>query len=506
VADSDTKLARLFLPSNGGIFFVLLLGLFLFERPLDLLTDGGTARHILTGQYILEHGHLPTANYITRLFANTPWQTNSFIADTIYGAFYNLLGYNGIVLSAAFAIALALTWSYQIARARGMSATLGMVLAIVVMFVMSLHWSARPHLFTYLAFLIEYYIIFVWPTSNRNRLIGIAVIQLIWVNLHGSYYLGLGMVICKFLGDLLAPPYVYAEPAERRLNTLWALGFLATAIGVSCINASGGANFLNIGPYMHVVTTTIKNDEWRSIDFAMGIRVWLFLLLALLQFAIWTYSPRKPVLSEFMFSCGIFLFGLYSMRIIPYFALLMPIGCAASLDALLPTIINDNFLKLDAKISAAEPASIKTGLVWSGIAAAMVALWLASPAFAVRDFDPNWLPVQCVQKLKTYPPNSYGFTRDNWASYAYLNSHLPVFMDDYHNYYPDETLQEYRTIFYAEDGWKALIDKNKFDWILVPANMPLQVQLRQTPGWKLVCADKSGALFEKSLPGNGSAE
>jgi hypothetical protein len=498
VADPDIKLTRIFLPTNGGIFFVLLVALFLFERPLQLLSDGGTARHILTGQFFLQSGHLPTTNYITRIFANTPWQTNSFLADTIYGGIFDWLGLKGVVLIAALAIALALTWSYQIARSRGMSAPIGLVLAVLVMFVMSLHWSARPHIFTYLAFLAEYYLLFLWRAKNPHRLIAVALIQLIWVNLHGSYYLGFGMVICKFLGDLIAPPYHYPEPGEWRLNTLWNLGFLGAA-GIACLmNVSGGATFFNIAPYMHVVSTTIKNDEWRSLDFTVGIRVWLFLLLALLQFAIWTYSPRKPVMAEFMYSCGLLLFAIYSMRIIPYFVLLMPIGCAASLDALLPPFLNDKFLALDAKISASEPRSLKTGAAWTAVAAVLVAIWFASPSFAVRDFDPASLPCTCVQKLKTFPPNSYGFTRDNWASYVYLNAHLPVFMDDYHNYYPDETLEDYRKLFYAEEGWKPLLDKYKFDWILVPGNMPLQLQLRQMPEWKLVCADQSSALFENA--------
>ncbi|MBI4534188.1 MAG: hypothetical protein HY711_09625, partial [Candidatus Melainabacteria bacterium] len=133
---------KLFLPALGGWFFLYLLALFLFVRPLLLLGDGGSCRHFLNGVYFFEHWHIPTTNYMSSLSPNAPAVTRCLIGDLVSGGAYLLWHLNGVVLLAALALALALTWSYQFARARGLGVLSGLLLLVVATMASSMHWSA----------------------------------------------------------------------------------------------------------------------------------------------------------------------------------------------------------------------------------------------------------------------------------------------------------------------------------------------------------------------------
>jgi hypothetical protein len=502
---------RLFLPNRAGWFFVLMLALFLFARPLMLLGDGDICRHLLTGLYFFQHGALPTTNYIWAIAPNSPWMTNSFAADVLYAAAYKLFGLNGVVALAAFAVALAFTASYQIARARGLGPMIGLLLLCLAAAISSIHWLARPHVLTYVFFIIYYYVVFVSNMNRGARCAWLAGITLLWANTHGSFYLGIGMLVCKLIGDLLQPSTgptpAGTEDSVYRVPDpfFWNVSALVAALVASALNTRGGANFL-VYIFQFLGSSAVANSEWRNIDFSLGTPVWCFLLLVLFAAAVAVYSPLKPRLSEFGFALALFAYSLYAMRMMPYFALLALPAMAPQWKALRDSILQSSaadlpmkwlkgFLGADARAEKQEPDSPKMISIWCAGAVVILACFFAVPQFKLTDFDPEKLPVACTDFINKNKLTGLGFTQDNWAAYLYWKTGQRIFIDDYTDLYPPQLVRDYTTLYFTYPDWPSVIKKYNFQYILLPRGLPLAQLIANDSNWKKACEDPASVLF-----------
>lgn len=198
---TETKSNNPYWPSIGGLVFLFLLALFFFARPLLLLGDGGSCRHYLNGLYVIQNHSIPTTTYMSAVEPNAPWVTHELLCDLIFGIPFQQLGLNWIVFTCALAIALSFTWSYQMARLRGASSILALTTLVLAIEACTVHWSARPHIFTYLLFLATYYETFIANRTFAKRAIILSFLMFLWGNLHGSFPLGMLMIAARALGD-----------------------------------------------------------------------------------------------------------------------------------------------------------------------------------------------------------------------------------------------------------------------------------------------------------------
>jgi hypothetical protein len=207
------KLSDVFLPRVGGFFLILVLALFLFEAPLKLLWDGGCARAYVNGVFILNHHYIPRHDFYWAINPHSFFQTYEIVADMIYTIPYILAGLNGVVLVGALAISIAIAWCYQLSRQRGLGMLPAILLTITSMYASSIHWSARPHVLTYIPFLVMYYLCFCWDErfSKTSRIIIAAVTIGLWANMHGSYMIGMAMMACLCASDLLPARRIFLK-------------------------------------------------------------------------------------------------------------------------------------------------------------------------------------------------------------------------------------------------------------------------------------------------------
>ncbi len=72
----------------------------------------------------------------------------------------------------------------------------------------SIHWLARPHLFT-LFFVVLFYAALEHVREGRTRLAGIPYLAILpaatvlWTNLHGGFFVGILMIAAYGAGELL---------------------------------------------------------------------------------------------------------------------------------------------------------------------------------------------------------------------------------------------------------------------------------------------------------------
>ncbi len=501
------------IPSLAGPIFLFMLALFCFARPLLLLGDGGTCRHIQTGLYLLEKHALPQTTYMSAIEPNSAWTTHELLCDLIFGLPFNLFGLNWVLLASAIAISLSLSWAYQIARLRGAGMLLSISVLLLVLEACTVHWSARPHLFTYLPFLAFYYECFVSESSFKKRCIWIFVLMLIWSNLHGSFPLGIIMILSRFAGDLIERLKNQRNQASERSASLWTLKesalVLCTAIVASCINIRGFSFITYIISYLISPKIHANSDEWRSIDFSFQGPVWSFIMLFSLSIFFWTYSRIKPRLSEFAYFLFLFIASLYAMRLIPYFALLsLPAmsrqaGEVLGRESLFAMPITGKLLAADKKASKMEMKLQYSGPLFLLLSTLLCAAFLLLPAFKISDFDPERLPVKAVDYMKAHNISGLGYTKDNWAAYLYWRLKSPVFIDDKTDFYSQKSIDDYSAIYMTVPGWQKKLQEYQFKYILIPRGLPLELMLEQGAAgkddlhWQRVFLDNTSVLFIK---------
>lgn len=489
-------------------FFALLCLLFLFfMRPYLMLGDGATARHIATGNYMFGHLKIPTTNYVWALNPDAPWTTHELIGDLLLAAAYQMGGLNGVVVLGAVSIGLAFYIVVSAASRRGAGLLFGSVTTLLALAACSLHWSARAHLFSYVMLAWLYWLVYVSETSIKRRVFNCFILFVLWSNVHGSTILGLLLLI-----------YLLIEAGIKRALKADVQETGVKQAGLLLLSAAVGSFFTvrGLGLVSYVVNyffhPSIRNqsDEWRSLDFSLGFAVWTFLVLFAILITVWTFSPRKPRLSEFLFVLTLGFGGLYAMRIIPYFALLAVPAAAYCWPALRAQLADSNLwapvknlLRTDADfdndLRFGRFLSISGGAI--GLAAALAFLTL--PSFKLPSFDKFSLPVGAVAFLEQKNIHGLGFTRDNWGGYVNLETTDKIFLDDKTDFYPPEVVNDYAALYLTYPEWRKIIDKYKFEYIMIPSTIPLTFLLSDDPHWTKAYADDTATIF---LHANGDAK
>jgi hypothetical protein len=498
---------KIFLPGSAGGLFIYILGCFLFFKPLLLLWEGGTCRHLVTGEYFVRHFSVPTTNYVSALFPNVPCLTHSFLGDVILGFAGQFFGLNGVIAAVSLGIVISLMWSYQLGRARGMGAVSGLMIIALVMAACSVHWTARPLVFSYLTFLGLYYVTFMSPMSDRARIIATALIMMLWVNLHGSFLLGLLVLAIKFAFDLLE--LAWRKGLSKRILVVDLVAIAAAAAAI-CVNLRGPGFYTYVIDYLHHPMILFRSNEWRSLDFSLGFQTWSFLFLFVLVVACWAISGKRQSPSMVAVTCALFLLGVHTMRMVPYFALSALPAIGYSWSAMREHVLASSdsanagwlqracawFFNLEKRIESQEVFSWKPVGVQVALTVAVLAVFVFAPQFRISDFDPKRMPVEATNFLQhSGMQKNLGFVYDNWGGYLYWRFREPIFIDDWTDFYPMEFLNQYVATITAGDGWKANLDRYGVSYALIPRDSNLSIALLQTPGWKRAYRDQCSDVF-----------
>jgi hypothetical protein len=510
VSKSEAAWIADFLPCDGGWFLLWFCLVWMIGCPQKFLDDGAVARHVVTGRDILVSGHIAHTNYVWAINPQAPWLTHELLGDLVLGGGYLLGGLNAVSAIGIVVTGLALMWCFQIARHRGLGRISGWLFLAPVVLATSLHWLSRSHIFSYLFLLIIYYLTFVSSAPFRWRLIVSCAVMGLWSNFHGSVGLGLFILMlkpaCLALEALFTPEWKQKTKAISLEFLIPLGGLIATAF-----NVRGLSFFSYLIGYVSNPGIMGKGGEWRSIDFSFSIGVWCFVLVFCLLVLLWSYSPKRPQLSEVVLCLVLFVSGLYAMRLEPCFALLalpaMGPPWAAIREQLLsletsnpPMLTVQKLLRWDENKVQTPSQQLKQAGLRTALLAVLVSVFLVAPTLAVKDFPKTRLPVAALDYMTEHKIGGLGFYFDNWGPYVYLRLGQPIFIDDKTDFYPQWFMKEYFKGY--EGGDTAVLDKYKVSYVLVPPNSPMAVTLRGAGGWSREFEDKTAVLFVIARPIN----
>jgi tetratricopeptide (TPR) repeat protein len=221
------------------------------------ITNNDLFLHLRTGALVLETGRVPRVDDYSALAMGRPYIAHEWLA----GVCFRLIEAAGFGLSALIflkcAVALAIAWVlYRAARRWGASAGVALPCLALVMVLAAARFLERPHIFAWLMLALLLFVLARRSARRRSRRPGgglpwLIPIQILWANLHGSFFLGPGVVLLAAGGNALEGarliPWARASAAAERRDA-WReaarLFAMALLLVVCCLVNPYGAALL----------------------------------------------------------------------------------------------------------------------------------------------------------------------------------------------------------------------------------------------------------------------
>jgi len=209
--------------------------------------------HLKTGQWIIETGRVPVTDPFTFTTPGAAWTPHYWLSDVLFAAVFRLGGLGGLILFKALIGAAGFFIIYRLMIGQGVNILLATALVMLAVFIGHFRFLLRPHVFMFLLSAAFFGILSVGRSQRNFKLLWLLPLMLLWVNLHGSFFLGLVLTGC-LLAEKLAT-VGYRKLKRKDATAKWPV-FLMLVFALL-----GGITLLNpFGANLH---------RWIAADFAL---------------------------------------------------------------------------------------------------------------------------------------------------------------------------------------------------------------------------------------------
>jgi hypothetical protein len=499
---------RLLVPSLSDLFFIAMITwLFLSSGAAGwqgLLEDADVGWHIRTGQYILDHKTVPHQDLYSFSKAGAPWYAWEWLADVLDGSLHRWGGLKAIVLTYGALIALFCTTLLR--RVVRTGATLFAVLigSMLAVGAASVHFLARPHVFTLLFLSISMWLIETDRSKPSPRLWLLVPLSLLWTNVHGGF-----LVLVAVLG--LAAVGAVIEAFLQRRDTgggmNWQPGLRYGALAAACFAVS----FINPygwGLHQHVIaylrSDWIKNaiQEFQSPTFRSENMLQFEALMFMGLITAGAYLRRRRF-TEALWIVFFAYLALSSARHVPIFATvtvpLIAMEMTSWWDSLCAGAGKKSILGILNNMAQDIMAGFHRTTVWPVVFLLILAL-PATPIVWPMDFPDKIFPVKMVHAHEQEILHARLLTTDQWGDYLiYLHPEIKVFVDGRSDFYGPEIGDQYIHLSSGTWDWQKIMTKYNFDLVLFPVDGPLPQLLKLQADWRVVDDDGKRILLARQF-------
>jgi hypothetical protein len=516
--EKNLSLVRWLMPSLTDMIFVVLLGVLVYAPAgAGLLNDADTGWHIRNGQHIIHSLSVPHADYFSYTMNGKPWYAWEWLYDLGVGLLATWMGLNGVVLFTAVAIGLTFALLCRTLIERSGNLLVAAVLTMLAVLSSPVHMLARPHVVGWLLTLIWMRLLYRFQEGKTRTLWWLPALMLVWVNVHGSFILGLVLLAIFMAGNCWS--YLTSQDALGKLTARTALVRLGTA-GVACALATLATPYgynlhLHVFQYLsncyfmdHIMEFGAPNFHGTAEKFFEALLV-LVLMAAL-------FAARRLRAVDVMLVLFASYAGLYAIRNVPTSAIIIAMAIAPALSEAivsqglrndLPAWLQRFWTRI--RESGTRMKNIDDMLrghllpIAMLVVSAGVALnggrLLGKPVLAAH-FDQQKFPVAAADYVAAHQIRDRMFSTDRWSGYLIyrLYPDTRLFIDDRHDFYGETFVKDYLKALGADLGWREVLDRNEVTSVLIPPDAPLANVLKETADWKVAYDDGVAILFVRA--------
>jgi hypothetical protein len=509
------QLALKLLPSMADFAFLLPI-IFLFGRmggTKTLLGDGDTGWHIRTGEWILSNHRVPANDLFSYTKPGQPWVAWEWLSEVVFAWLNAHGGLASVLLMSILLIAVTFALLFGLARRKSSPVAAFLVLPLAIA-TSSVHWLARPHLFS-LLFLVLFYGVLERVRQGESRIFGVPwlallpVATILWANLHAGFFIGIILIGCFSAGEVLKL-VLAADNSSLIAERARAKAYFATAM--ACLVAS----LLNPYSYhlhQHVlryVADPYQSQhivEFLSLSFHHPVALFFECLLALgLAAALWNIARGSYTEAVLIVVWG--HAALLAARNLPLFAIVATPIVAAALDQFLgclpglqvaPWLRRGAARFLTMLRDAGQMDAVPRWHLASAAAILILAALLyapAPPSVLRAEYDPAVYPAAALAVLERDRSGRI-FTTAEWGGYLIyqLYPRVRVFIDGRSDFYGGDFGQKYIDVIRAKYGWRKTLREAGVETILLPPSAELCGALKEARDWRLAYDDGVALVF-----------
>lgn len=468
----------------GGLVVALLL---------HTTADPDLWGHLAFGRQTLAQG-LARADTFSYTARGAPFLNHEWLSDVVTYALFRLTGPVGLVaLRLGLLGAMLLLVVAAVRRARGDGLAAALVVALVVLGGFPWFVTARPQLFTF-AFLAAFLLALVRADGgDRGLLLATPLFTLAWVNLHGGVVAGLALLaswgglrlVQAAAGALGVPvPAVLARGTPDRRAALVIALVLALHLPAALANPYGADLWRFFAGTLSVRRVEIA--EWQHVTVTdLGDLLGLASLAAMVGLTAASRRLRDPV--HIVLLMLVAMAGLGARR-----HLALAVIAAAVLGA-------PHAAEVLGQRRAKDAGGRRAGtLAAATVAFAGILVGLGLPRAGCVVVEPETVPRAAVEYLKAARVSGKLAVLFDWGSYAiwHLAPRLRVSIDGRREaVYSPAQLRENAAFLYGWRGWRAGLDRDAADVVLVSPRFAVYARIAQEADWRLAFADRTAGLF-----------
>jgi len=484
------------LPQPRDILFIGVLFSMIFGGTKLFNNDGDLGRHITIGNYILDTGTIPTRDIFSHTMTGERLVPHEWLAQVLFALAHRVMGLSGDVFLAALLGAFTILIVYQELIKRGNFRLVALFVATWVTVVSSVHWLARPHMFTFFFVVLWTYWLERFYKGEEKSAWRFPLLMLIWVNTHGAFIAGF-VVLGTYIVDWLSE-FLQGRGSKEMGQQLFLIGLLSFA--VTFLNPAGiylwGTSVGYVGnSFMTSHTVEYLSPDFHEKDMWPFMFMVAFALFALMQ-------ERKIQVREALLLAGWTIMSLYSVRNMPLFAVIT----APIYGGLIQPWAEKMLTWRKQARGPRESEEVLRGYVWVIVPVLFFGflLWRGIPIDQKGTgniFLPDKMPVQAVDWLEKNPQDGKMFNQFIWGGYILYRMwpHEVVFIDGQTDFYGETLFREYLDVINLSPDWEQILDKHDVAWMLILRNDVLARYLYSVDddAWQVIYEDDTAVIFRR---------
>lgn len=443
--------------------------------------------HMKAGQMIMETGRFVYKDIFSYSATGHVWLYHEWLFGVLAYNVYDLFGVSGLIIGKAVILAIAFTIIYKDMRLREINPFLASFILTMAVLAARIRFTERPHIFQFLFVAAFIFILDLYRLKGKNRLYLLPVLQLLWVNIHGSF----------ILGPIIIGIYLISEAisGERRRVKILAIGLILTSAttilnpyGLKLIHFSIG---FGEGAFLGAISewrpTTI-GDFHGAFGFLFAVGTVSFLLKMILS-----HEKQGGEIANLL----LFIFFAYlSIKAIRFTALF---------SLAIAPVIAGNLQSFNIKmgpIRRAVSVVLISTLILGYLAVSEIKKYPSLLVFGLGEESPRKV-ADFLEKNKiegnmynTYPLGSYLLWRLSPGEKVFLDGRVEIYDEFQKTFLLNPSIGRWRELMGRYDINYAVISwsKNEFD--------PVGEWISFDPIWRLVYWDDVTRVYVKNVPGN----
>ena len=495
---------------------LVLAGLAALAATRTPVSDNDFFWHLAVGRDIVAHG-VPRVDVYSWTVAGKAVLPDQWLGELLMYTAYAIGSWGGTIALRALAVGALIgivVWTALAERPqRPLIAVLASLPAIGVS---RFAWTDRPELFGLVCFAILIALLRAVRRGSLAALVSCIPLVLLWANLHGSYALGLGLVI------VVALERAIVDPSRRRQYA----GIAIACVVATFVTPAGLATWTSSGGHFLSPPRFVQEEGTPDVTTLPGLLFSVALLASLATAMLAPQTRRRDVLFEIAVLLPVAFVSLTATRQLvffpiaaaPFLSLWGPSAWAEGVRTLreawgdaaqrvLPSLIRTRMTASRTRGSRAQrdprphvveggtrEHAMPLGRLAANLAAGLLAIGMliAGIATSPRDPDLSAFPITALSQLPAGPGL---LNRYDWGGFLiWYAPATPVFVDGRLFPYVGEALDDYRAVIGLHPDWRQVLTKRGIRTVLVGPSDAIAVQgaalgwpiLARTPQWVML--------------------